>query len=542
MSGEKAPAVAGFRLAILQPGTWRDYLLAITSVAIAAAGTYALQPWMPRVVMPFFFMAVILTASAAGFWPALAATVLSAIAIDRILDPAEFFGTEEWVSLLVFVITAVVTSSLTALRKNAEAVLRRQQLELEVRVAHRTQQVSAANKRLELQIVERQNAEETVRASEERFRTLFEEAPVGYHEVDRDGVIRRVNRAECELLNLSYDELVGRPVWDLATPEQREETKAQVLRKLRGEQPLEPYTRKYVTGSGGHLHLEIHERAILDASGQIAGIRSALLDITARVHAEDALRKLNAELETRVHARTAELERSNEALQQFAYSASHDLQEPLRMIGAYTRLLDKRYRDLLPEEGREFLNFIVDGTERMTHLIKDLLAFSRAGDSSAPSEDIDMQEVVRTAMSNLQRAIEETGAIISAQPMPHIKGRRAGLAQVVQNLLSNSIKYRSTSPPEITIDCSARNGEWVFSVADNGIGFKQEYAEKAFGVFQRLHGRNYPGTGIGLAICKRIIERNGGRIWAQSSPGQGATFFFTLPNTEGDVSGAATPP
>jgi PAS domain S-box-containing protein len=530
------------RLAMRERGTLTDYLLAVVSVATAAAMTAAVRPYIEGTLVPLFFGAVMLTAWVGGFWPGLAATALSIVAIDRILIPVQSFDIGEILGIVLFAITAVATSSLNALRKYTHDVLRRQQLELEVRVIDRTRELQEANVRLKDEIADRQRVQNTLRESEERFRSLFEDAPIAYHEIDRDGIIRRVNERECELLGMAPEELIGRYVWEMVVPEQRDISRGEVLRKTSGEKPLLAFTREYVAKSGRRILVEIHERAITDRSGTITGIRSALLDITDRVRAEERVRKLNAELENRVQARTAELQRSNDALQQFAYSASHDLQEPLRMVSAYTHLLERRYKVAFDDDGREYLYYIVDGAERMSRLIRDLLAFSRAGNISAePPEEFSMADVVATAVLNLQTAIEETEASITSSELPRVRCRRAGLAQVLQNLLSNSIKYRSKERPNIQIDCRESPHEWIFGVSDNGVGFEQAQAERVFGVFQRLHGRNYPGTGIGLAICKRIIERNGGRMWAESSPGTGSRFYFTLPRTPLEDVTEATP-
>jgi PAS domain S-box-containing protein len=517
-------------MALGERGAPVDYLLAVLSVLVAAALTAILRPYMQGTLVPLFFGAVMLTAWTGGFWPGVVATLLSALVIDNMIVPAEFFGVGEMLGIVLFVVIAVVTSSLNALRKYTQDVLRRQQLELELRVADRTRELVDINRRLQEEITDRRRAQSTLLESEERFRSMFEQAPIAYHEIDRDGIIRRVNRAECELLERSPDELLGTAVWELVSAEQREISRNEVLRKLEGGKMAESFTREYVTKSGRHILLEIHERSITSPSGVVSGIRSALLDITARVHAEAHGRKLTAELELRVQARTAELQRSNDALQQFAYSASHDLQEPLRMVASYTRLLERRYKHVFDEDGREYLHYIVDGAERMSGLIRDLLAFSRAGKASPdPPEEIEMNEVLETAKRNLQSALEETHATIEGVHLSRIRCNRAGLAQVLQNLLSNSMKYRSQHAPHIRITQSDNPEEWVFCIADNGIGFDQSQADRVFGVFQRLHGRTYPGTGIGLAICKRIIERNGGRMWAESAPGAGARFYFTLP-------------
>jgi PAS domain S-box-containing protein len=481
-----------------------------------------------------FLGSVTLAAWIGGFWPGMFACLLSTLIIHGTLLP-DLPLLSEIVRIGSFGIIGALVSLLASLRRIANSMLECEQAILEARVEERTRELSQANARLETEIAERRRAEESLRESQERFRLLFEEAPIAYHEIGADGVVRRVNRAECDLLGYgSPDEIVGQPVWDLVSPQWRALARENVLGKLAGTRPLEPFVREYRTAGGESIWVEIHERAIRDRTGAVTGIRSALLDVTARREAEDAIRHLNADLEQRVQARTADLERSNEALQQFAYSASHDLQEPLRMVSSYAKLLERRYKDQFDESGREFLYYIVDGAERMSRLITDLLAFSRAGNSSAqPPPEVDMEDVVRTAASNLQQAIEESDASISADPLPRVVAYPEGLAQVVQNLLSNSLKYRSVAAPQVRISCEQQSDEWIFCVADNGLGFDQELADRAFGIFKRLHGRDYPGTGIGLAIAKRIIERNGGRIWAESEPGTGARFFFSIPKRAG---------
>jgi signal transduction histidine kinase len=249
----------------------------------------------------------------------------------------------------------------------------------------------------------------------------------------------------------------------------------------------------------------------------------------ARVQAEQALKALNEELERRVEKRTAELRRSNSELEQFAYIASHDLKEPLRMVVSYLQLLDRRYKEKLDEQGREFLNFAVDGGLRMQALIMDLLAFSRVNTQKNPFTSVELNPLIESVVGDLKLAITEAGATITRGDLPTIKGDAAQLARLFQNLLGNSIKFRGKEPPRITVSARRDDHGWRFGVSDNGIGIEPQYFERIFVIFQRLHGRTeYPGTGIGLAVCKRIVERHGGRIWVESEPGKGTTFYFTI--------------
>ena len=225
----------------------------------------------------------------------------------------------------------------------------------------------------------------------------------------------------------------------------------------------------------------------------------------------------------------AKLERSNAELEQFAYVASHDLQEPLRMVTSFTQLLAQRYQDQLDADAKRIIGFAVDGAKRMEALIKDLLIYSRLTTTEKPFEYTNCQEVLDSTLKNLQLQIEETGTSIYRNPLPTLSADKSQLAQLFQNLLSNAIKYCSDKPPEIEIGAEAQNGQWLFYVKDNGIGIKPEYFERIFAIFQRLHTRQeYPGTGIGLAVCQKIVNRHGGKIWVESEPGQGSTFYFTI--------------
>jgi PAS domain S-box-containing protein len=283
-----------------------------------------------------------------------------------------------------------------------------------------------------------------------------------------------------------------------------------------------------------------------------------LRDVSERRQAQEALQRAHDELELRVEARTAELReknlhlqqeiqerqrgqatlaaqarelaRSNADLEQFAYVASHDLQEPLRMVASYAQLLAKRYRGKLDGDADEFIAFVVDGAVRMQRLINDLLAFSRVGTRGKAFRPTPCGGVVQRVLANLDLAIRETQAEIAVSDLPTVWGDETQLELVFQNLLTNAIKFRRDEPPRVTISAQAAAGEWIFSVADNGIGIEPQYAERIFVIFQRLHSAaEYPGTGIGLAICKKVVERHGGRIWMESRAGLGSTFFFTLP-------------
>ena len=256
----------------------------------------------------------------------------------------------------------------------------------------------------------------------------------------------------------------------------------------------------------------------------------------ARLAAEKNLKDLQLEMTIRQRAqddlaqKARELQQSNEDLQQFAYVASHDLQEPLRMVASYLQLLEHRYKEKLDSDAREFINYAVDGAARMKRLINDLLDFSRVGTRATPFEQTDLNHMLGKARANLQVRIEEANVVIISDELPALPVDPPQMVQLFQNLIDNAIKFRAQEPPKVHITAKENEEEWVISVSDNGIGIDPQYFERIFVIFQRLHTQTeYPGTGIGLAITRRIIERHNGRIWVESSPGQGATFRFALP-------------
>ena len=275
---------------------------------------------------------------------------------------------------------------------------------------------------------------------------------------------------------------------------------------------------------------ETLRRARDDLEIQVAQRTEELRDANAHLSVElDERRRAEQQL-----ARYAgELARSNAELEQFANVASHDLQEPLRMVSSFTQLLGKRYRGKLDQDADEFIGYAVDGATRMQQLINDLLAYSRVGTRGKPFKPADCKVIFREARDNLMKAIEESGAVITQDPFPMVLGDEVQLIQLFQNLVANAIKFRSQEPIQIQVSAEKRGQEWVFAIKDNGIGIAPEQQERIFSIFQRLHHRSeYPGTGIGLAICKKIVERHGGRIWVESQPGEGSTFYFSIPGGE----------
>jgi PAS domain S-box-containing protein len=282
----------------------------------------------------------------------------------------------------------------------------------------------------------------------------------------------------------------------------------------------EPFSETYRirTADGDVRWVRDYGRGAFDEDGDLIDIEGIIADITDRKRLESKLKK-----------RTRQLEQSNERLEQFAYAVSHDLQEPLRMVTSYLQLVESRYRDELDEDGREFIEFAVDGAERMREMIDSLLEYSRVETQGEPFEPIELESVLEDVTEDLQLQIEETGAEVTTDELPRVKGDTSQVRQVFQNLLSNAITYSGDTVPRIHIGAARRDREWVLSVRDNGIGIAPDDQERIFSVFERLHtDEEYDGTGVGLALCERIVERHGGEIWVNSEPGEGSTFSFTL--------------
>ena len=341
----------------------------------------------------------------------------------------------------------------------------------------------------------------------------------------------RVNKYICDAHKMSKKQLEGLSLNDLYPKEQAQayyEDDLQVIRSHQSKINIdEPWGDRWVSTS---------KIPYLNETGEVIGVIGVSMDVTERRLAEEELKNHRDHLEELVNERTSELDnaiidlkRSNQELEQFAYVASHDLQEPLRMVSSYTQLLERRYKDLLDQDAKDFIFFAVDGANRMQHLINDLLDYSRVTTRGKPFVKVDLSTVLGHAINNLQKKIQETGALIVNEDLPFVYGDEVQLVRVFQNLLDNAIKFRGTVPPRISISSKTVDDKVQISISDNGIGIDKIYTDRVFTIFQRLHNKiEYPGTGIGLAICKRTIERHGGKIWFESEPGKGTTFIFTL--------------
>lgn len=331
--------------------------------------------------------------------------------------------------------------------------------------------------------------------------------------------VKKANRAFCETFRLAPSETENRILFEIGGGQWN---LSGLKKKL---EEIIPERHEFENLEIEHLFPTIGRRTVLLHARQIyrdeTGTGTLLLTIEDISDRKEARKELDR--------RATELTRSNNELERFAYVASHDLQEPLRIVASYTQLLSRRYNDRLDADGKEFMHYIVDGAVRMQQLINDLLSYSRVGTRGGEFKETDCEATLNAAVENLKMAIDETGATITHDPLPSILADGSQIGQLFQNLIGNAIKFHGAAPPRIHLSAQERPNEWLFSVRDNGIGLDPEYKERIFILFQRLHGRGeYPGTGIGLAICKKIVERHGGIIWVESTQNHGATFYFTL--------------
>jgi PAS domain S-box-containing protein len=336
-----------------------------------------------------------------------------------------------------------------------------------------------------------------------------------------------VNRRACELLGLERDELLQREPHvnspDLGSLDQ---LRAAYDAAIADSPNPQEHKIDMLRSDGTTVPCEVRRQAIRSEERWI--IVATARDITEQRRAEAEIRR-----------RVEELTRSNHELEQFAYITSHDLSEPLRMVASYTQLLERRYAAHFDQDAREFMGFIVGGAQRMKQLIDDLLTYSRAGRAGIALKELALDLALDDALANLAHAVRTTGATIEREPLPTILADRSGMVQVFQNIVGNAIKFRHTErPPVVSVWCRDAGPDWMIAIEDNGIGIAPEYFERIFAVFQRLHPRqDYEGTGIGLAICKKVIERHKGQIIVDSTPGKGATFRLWLPKAPAGGSG-----
>jgi PAS domain S-box-containing protein len=364
-------------------------------------------------------------------------------------------------------------------------------------------------------------AEEALRFSEARFRSLFDQSPVSTQIFSPDGTPGRANRAWCDLFGVTLEQIAGYNI--LHDPQLVEAGIMPLIERAFGGEAVFLPEIRYVTATGRRqgevLWIEAVMYPVLDGNGVVREVVLLHQDVTAHKHTQQHL-----------VAQAQELARSNADLQQFAYIASHDLQEPLRVLSTFSALLSRRYSGQLDAEALKYLDFMTTAAQRMSDLVRDILAYSSVNSADEAPSDVDLNLVLQSVLHSLQTAADAAGAHIETCPLPVVRGNGVQLSQLLLNLVSNAIKYRKQDvPPVVRISVVDEPTEWILEVDDNGIGIAPESQERIFGMFKRLHSREYPGTGIGLAIARRIAEAHGGRITVHSAEGQGSTFRVHLP-------------
>ena len=340
---------------------------------------------------------------------------------------------------------------------------------------------------------------------------------------DLDGVITSWNKGAEDIFGYTAAEAIGRPIAMIAAPERGDEM-PRILERIRRGERVDHYETVRMARDGRRVNISLTVSPIRDSKGRIVGASKIARDITEKKMADESVRK-----------QADRLARANADLQQFAYVTSHDLQEPLRTVAACTEMFLEKSGEKLDQEERQLLGYVSEAAQRLTAMIGDLLTYARTLDEDLLFAPVNVGEVVEWALNNLHLSIQSTDAVISfdLQSLPTIRGNKVAVVQLFQNLVGNALKYRGAAPPVVHIAATRRESDWLFSVKDNGIGIAPAYHKRIFTLFQRLHSSHeYPGTGIGLALCRRIVQLHGGDIWVESAEGAGATFFFNLPAVE----------
>jgi PAS domain S-box-containing protein len=361
------------------------------------------------------------------------------------------------------------------------------------------------------------------RAERDLRERIVDTSPIGIAVVNADRSIRIVNERAAKITGLPRDELLEQECDESmleATDAEGNPLEDGVFKQVLTTGDAVYDVERNITRPGGQrIWLSVNGAPLRDPSGEITAVVFAFENITERKQLEQNLKET-----------VERLEQSNDRLRQFAYAASHDLQEPLRMVSSYLQLLENRYKDDLDTDARDFIEFAVNGADRMREMVDDLLAYSQVEQSDGEFKPVDCDTIVEEVLADLHVQIEETDAEIVSEPLPTVEANANHLEKLFQNLISNALKYNNSDPPEVEIAAEQRKDTWEFSVSDNGVGIDPEKTDRIFEVFKRLHHDDeYPGTGIGLSLCQEIAENHGGEIWVESDPGEGSTFCFTLP-------------
>lgn len=361
-------------------------------------------------------------------------------------------------------------------------------------------------------------AENELREKKEELQTIIDSSRTWIFYKDKENHFLQVNKAYSEFLGISQENLENMSLFDILPEEQAEDSWDDDKQVMESGKPKFDII-SHISYNDNVRYLCTDKIPYRDEHGNIIGIIGFAVDITERKQADEELKST-----------MIELKRSNQELKQFAYVASHDLQEPLRMVSSFTQLLKDQYEDTLDENALNYIDFAVDGANRMKLLINDLLDYSRVTTKANEFEEIDLERVLDEVLFNLELVIEDNQAVIIRKSLPHVRADFGQLVRVFQNLVGNALKYRSEKSPQIHISVQKEDINWLFKVKDNGIGIEPKNFKQIFKIFRRLHNRDeYNGTGIGLAITKRIIERHCGNIWVESELGNGSTFYFTIP-------------
>jgi PAS domain S-box-containing protein len=467
------------------------YGLALLFVAAAAALRWALPEVLGPTPFLAFYLAWVGAAAFGGLGPGLLATAASWLCLDLLFDPTSNlidFAHPATFGRLVVLLAGGLTVSLVAERMRRGRIRERQ--------------------------------------SESFYRQTLESIPGMVFTTRPDGYCDYQSQQWVDYTRVPMSEHLGDGWNKLLHPEDRPRAFAAWRAAVEGKAPydLEYRVRRE---DGRYEWFKVIGRPIRDETGQIVRWFGVAINIEAIKRAEEALRRVNEKLQEQAE----ELVATNKDLEQFAYVASHDLQEPLRAVGGFVTLLQQRYRGQLDEKADSYINAAVEGATRMQALINGLLEYSRVGTRGNVPAPAPAGDALQQALANLQTLIQESDAVLTADPLPVVQADAHQLTHVFQNLIANAIKFRGERAPEIQVGARRQEAAWLFWVRDNGIGIDPQYNERIFVIFQRLHTRTqYPGTGIGLSICKRIVERHGGRIWVESQPGRGSTFYFTLPD------------
>ena len=462
---------------------------------------------------PFFlYLLAFLTAAWCGYGPGLLITILITCGVPYLVKPGFSIRTVDLGGVAIFLLLSAIVSGLASSRRRTEALLRSLNKELDKRVGEQTR------------LLRDQLAE---------LETLYAKLSVGLCFLDTHLRLERVNDKFASMSGSPVEAHLGREIRDVVGEDFANIVEPLCRRVLSTEEPILDYE---ITGplsaTGARRFWSISCSPVI-TGGQVLGLQIVIQDITERKQAEHALNESNANLR-----------RANADLEQFAFSASHDLQEPLRNVALYSQMLKKKFGGVLGADGDQYIGYTVEGALRMQQLVNDLLTYTQTSLSDAAlAHRVNAKEALQQALSNLDAAIVESRAVITLSELPAVRIRKVHLVQVFQNLIGNSIKYRKQELLRIDISAVPHEGDsWLFAVKDNGIGIDPEYQQQVFGIFKRLHRHEqYPGTGIGLAICKRIVEHHCGRIWVESKPNEGATFLFTLP-AESDTSSQINDP